>query len=98
MILIIHYLNDIQINFNKFELYGTLKGGNKVPSRVQENRSIELKGLLVFADRTFYIKKDEYLFQEGIIAEEFYIVLSGKVQISKITSDGRELSLRICSQ
>lgn len=69
-----------------------------MPSRLKETQSIELKELLMFADRTFYIKKDEYLFQEGMIAEEFYIVLSGKVQISKITSDGRELSLRICCE
>jgi CRP/FNR family transcriptional regulator len=31
-------------------------------------------------------------------ADELYIILSGKVQISKITSDGRELSLRICGE
>ena len=31
-------------------------------------------------------------------AEGLYIIISGKVQISKITSDGHELTFRICSQ
>ena len=31
-------------------------------------------------------------------AKELYIVMSGKIQIGKITTDGRELSLRICSE
>lgn len=31
-------------------------------------------------------------------AEELYVVISGKIQISKITTDGRELSLRICGE
>jgi CRP-like cAMP-binding protein len=43
------------------------------------------------------IEKGSFLFQEGSIAEELYIVHSGIVQISKIIPDGRELTLRLCS-
>lgn len=53
--------------------------------------------MLHFADRKFRSERGSYLFQEGMVAEELYIIISGKIQISKITSDGRELSLRICS-
>ncbi|MFC4320687.1 Crp/Fnr family transcriptional regulator [Litchfieldia salsa] len=44
------------------------------------------------------IKKGTFLFQEGMTARELYIVLSGRVKISKLSSDGRELSLRICTR
>lgn len=71
------------------------KGRLLMPSELKSTHSIEIKEILNFADRRFMIKKDTYLFQEGMDADELYIVLSGKVQISKITSDGRELSLRI---
>jgi CRP-like cAMP-binding protein len=60
--------------------------------------SIEIKELLKFADRKFKSEKGSFLFQEGMLAEELYIIISGKIQISKITSDGRELSLRICGE
>jgi len=60
--------------------------------------SIEIKELLNFADRTIFAKKGTYLFQEGMEADELYLILSGKVQISKVTKDGRELALRICGE
>lgn len=44
------------------------------------------------------IEKGSYLFQEGSKANELYIVKKGKIQISKIVPDGRELTLRICSE
>lgn len=44
------------------------------------------------------IEKGTYLFQEGSSANELYIIKKGKVQISKIVPDGRELTLRICSE
>ncbi|MDF2854704.1 MAG: Crp/Fnr family transcriptional regulator [Neobacillus sp.] len=44
------------------------------------------------------IEKGSFLFQEGSVAEELYIVHSGIVQISKIIPDGRELTLRLCSK
>lgn len=43
------------------------------------------------------IEKGTFLFQEGSIAEELFIVQSGVLQISKIIPDGRELTLRMCS-
>src|SRR3954468_21584371 len=63
---------------------------------MKPTHSIEIKELLSFADRRFKSERGSFLFQEGMVAEELYIIISGKVQISKITSDGRELSLRIC--
>ncbi|NRD78407.1 Crp/Fnr family transcriptional regulator [Bacillus sp. BRMEA1] len=63
---------------------------------IKPTHSIEIKELLKFADRTFKSEKGRFLFQEGMVAEELYVIISGKIQISKITSDGRELSLRIC--
>src|SRR5690606_8298274 len=36
--------------------------------------------------------------QEGKEAKELYLVRSGRIQISKITPDGLELALRICSK
>jgi CRP-like cAMP-binding protein len=65
-------------------------------SKLKSTHSIEIKELLRFADRRFISQRDTFLFQEGMEAEELYIVMSGKIQISKITTDGRELSLRIC--
>ncbi|MGG3469808.1 Crp/Fnr family transcriptional regulator [Neobacillus pocheonensis] len=43
------------------------------------------------------IEKGTFLFQEGSPADEMYIVQSGILQISKIIPDGRELTLRMCS-
>lgn len=65
---------------------------------IKPTHSLEIKELLQFTDREIKIKKGTYLFQEGMKAEELYIVISGKIQISKITTDGRELSLRICGE
>lgn len=68
-----------------------------MPDTIKATKPIEIKELLGFTDRIIHTKKGTYLFQEGTTAEELYLVLSGKVQISKITADGRELALRICS-
>jgi CRP-like cAMP-binding protein len=70
----------------------------QMTSVMKPTHSIEIKELFRFADRKFKSEKGSFLFQEGMLAEELYIVISGKVQISKITSDGRELSLRICGE
>lgn len=67
-------------------------------NKLKPTHSIEIKELLRFADRKFMSQRDTFLFQEGMNAEELYIVMSGKIQISKITTDGRELSLRICGE
>src|SRR6476660_2207475 len=67
-------------------------------TKIKPTHSIEIKELLRFADRKFKSERGTFLFQEGMVAEELYIIISGKIQISKITSDGRELSLRICGE
>lgn len=64
-------------------------------TKIKPTHSIEIKELLKFADRKIKSERGSYLFQEGMLAEELYIIISGKEQISKITSDARELSLRI---
>lgn len=65
---------------------------------IKPTHSLEIKELLKFADRKFRSERGTFLFQEGMEAEELYIILSGRIQISKITTDGRELSLRICGE
>ncbi|MGD6941321.1 Crp/Fnr family transcriptional regulator [Cytobacillus gottheilii] len=69
-----------------------------MPQTVKATHSIEIKELLKLAYRTFHSKKGEFLFQEGMPAKELYIIKSGRIQISKITADGRELALRICGE
>jgi CRP-like cAMP-binding protein len=69
-----------------------------MPQLNKATHSIEIKELLNFADRTILAKKGTYLFQEGMEADELYLILSGKIQISKVTQDGRELALRICGE
>ncbi|WP_174730816.1 Crp/Fnr family transcriptional regulator [Mesobacillus harenae] len=65
---------------------------------IKPTQSIEIKELLQFADRTLHVQKGSFIFQEGMEATELYLIVSGKVQISKVTQDGRELALRICGQ
>jgi CRP/FNR family transcriptional regulator len=67
-------------------------------AKIDSSDTFEIKQLLQFVDRRFIVKKDSFLHQEGMDAEEVYIILSGKILIGKITSDGRELTLRICSK
>lgn len=68
------------------------------PNAIKPTHSIEIKELLRIADRRIKTEKNQYLYQEGKVANELYLILSGKVQISKITSEGRELALRICGE
>lgn len=44
------------------------------------------------------IKKGTFLFSEGDIANELYVIKSGRIKIGKITDDGKELSLRMCKK
>lgn len=57
----------------------------------------ELKELLNTVHHIKQMDKGEFLFQEGSIANELFLVKAGIVQISKIIPDGRELTLRLCS-
>ncbi|MDZ5470318.1 Crp/Fnr family transcriptional regulator [Bacillus sp. 31A1R] len=60
--------------------------------------STELLELLRTANHIRRIEKGTYLFHEGQIAKELYLVLSGKIQLSKMVPDGRELTIRMCSE
>ncbi|CAM3772780.1 Crp/Fnr family transcriptional regulator [Aeromicrobium ponti] len=59
--------------------------------------SAELKELLLAVHHKVKMEKGSFLFQEGSAAKELYIVLSGKVQVGKIIPDGRELTVRMCT-
>jgi CRP-like cAMP-binding protein len=72
------------------------KGGYQVNPKYKEELSYELGELLKSAERIVPIKKGTYLFKEGQEAKELYLILSGKVQISKLNAEGNELSLRLC--
>jgi len=61
------------------------------------NTSIQLQDFIQMAKYRRKIEKGNYLFQEGQKAEELFIVISGKIQISKMVPDGRELTIRMCS-
>ncbi|WP_391556966.1 Crp/Fnr family transcriptional regulator [Robertmurraya sp.] len=61
------------------------------------NTSIQLQDFIQVARYTRKIEKGNYLFQEGQKAEELFVVLNGKIQISKMVPDGRELTIRMCS-
>lgn len=67
-----------------------------VKQKYKEELSYELGELLKSAERIVPIKKGSFLFKEGQEAREMYIILSGKVQISKMNAEGNELSLRLC--
>lgn len=59
--------------------------------------SHQINELLQIANKVIYAEKDTYLFREGTVASDVYVVLSGKIQISKFNRDGQELTLRICT-
>ncbi|THE11216.1 Crp/Fnr family transcriptional regulator [Bacillus timonensis] len=60
--------------------------------------SNDLTELMKSANQVIKMAKGTYLFREGMKASELYLILSGRVRVSKGTSDGSELSLRVCSQ
>ena len=43
-------------------------------------------------------EKGSYLFREGDAIRGIYLLKSGKVQIGKVTPEGRELTLKICGE
>ncbi len=65
--------------------------------RDAEMISDELNQLLTSISSSRKVKAEHFLFQEGEDACEMYLIKSGNVQISKLTSDGKELNLRICT-
>jgi len=63
----------------------------------EKKRFVHLKELLRSANHIQKIKKGTFLFQEGMVANELYLILSGKIQMSKMSQDGKEMCFRICS-
>ena len=58
----------------------------------------ELIELLHSSGRIIEMKKGSFLFQEGEAASEMFLILSGRIQISKMNAEGQELYLRLCSE
>ncbi|MEW8972104.1 Crp/Fnr family transcriptional regulator [Mesobacillus jeotgali] len=54
--------------------------------------------LIKASERIIKIKKGTFLFREGQEAKEMFVILSGKVQISKMNAEGKELYLRLCKK
>lgn len=54
--------------------------------------------LLQTAHHTRKIVSGMYLFQEGTMANELFIIKKGKIEVNKILPDGRELAIRLCSE
>ena len=65
--------------------------------QIQTEISPELNNLLAEIHHLKKIEKGSFLFQEGLNADELFVIQSGKVQVGKIIPDGRELALRLCS-
>lgn len=63
-----------------------------------ETISDDLKELLSLPHHVKTFAKDRYLFRESEQIEHLFFIVKGKVQLSKMNSDGRELTLRICGQ
>ncbi|WP_182200049.1 Crp/Fnr family transcriptional regulator [Paraliobacillus salinarum] len=66
--------------------------------RQLKGMSKDLSAVLSAVDHRIPIKKNTFLFQQGEEVSELYIIYSGRVQIGKISPDGRELTLRICAK
>lgn len=65
---------------------------------IETNETFEdLSSLTDIVNHKRKIEKGTYLYQEGMNANELFIVQSGMIQISKIVPDGRELTLQMCS-
>ncbi|MDF1998416.1 Crp/Fnr family transcriptional regulator [Peribacillus frigoritolerans] len=45
-----------------------------------------------------HMEKGRYLFHESTPASDLYYILNGKVEVSKVVPDGRELTIRISSE
>jgi CRP-like cAMP-binding protein len=69
-----------------------------VASHKYQNLSYEISELIKASEKVVKYKKGTFLFREGQEAKEMYIILSGKVQISKMNAEGKELNLRLCKE
>lgn len=76
-----------------------LKGGFIMVKQVADPFLTDpLSALHEYFDGIINVREGTYLFQEGMEVHELYCIQSGLVQISKTTSDGRELALKICKK
>lgn len=57
----------------------------------------ELKEMFQTASHVRKIEEGDYLFQEGSMANELYLIQNGIIQINKMVPDGRELTFRMCT-
>jgi CRP-like cAMP-binding protein len=64
----------------------------------QNNLTYELSELIKASEKIIQFKKGTFLFREGQEAKEMFVILSGKVQISKMNAEGKELYLRLCNK
>jgi CRP-like cAMP-binding protein len=62
------------------------------------NLTYELSELIKASEKIIQFKKGTFLFREGQEAKEMFVILSGKVQISKMNAEGKELYLRLCNK
>ncbi|WP_449622007.1 Crp/Fnr family transcriptional regulator [Robertmurraya sp. Marseille-Q9965] len=60
--------------------------------------STELQSFVETFHHNRKIEKGMFLYQEGTKANELFLILSGKIQLSKMIPDGRELTLRMASE
>ncbi|WP_281349730.1 Crp/Fnr family transcriptional regulator [Ornithinibacillus caprae] len=63
-----------------------------------EHISTELEQLLYSIGTIKTAEKDSYIFHAGEVAHEIYLIQSGLIEMTLLTSDGKELSLRICKK
>jgi len=83
-----------------------LQAGGKLQGEITMQANINRSGLI--SQELFQlleeigtikkIEKNTYLFQEGMEANELYLIKSGMVHLHHLTMEGRELTLRICKQ
>ncbi len=64
----------------------------------QNSLTYEMSELIKASEKIIKFKKGTFLFREGQEAKEMFIILSGKVQISKMNAEGKELYLRLCNK
>lgn len=69
-----------------------------VSQESQNNLTYEMSELIKASEKIIKFKKGSFLFREGQEAKELFIILSGKVQISKMNAEGKELYLRLCNK
>ena len=57
-----------------------------------------LQQIFEISPQVKHFPKGTYIFYEGTEPDELYLIRKGTVAVSKLLSDGRELTLRICSR